>query len=231
MSLVVAIQIGSNDVVLAADRRGTYGDPQGLVAVDENVPKLFPYGEQAVLGIVGNPGAVLWPMREAQALLAAGPAGDPVAILRQTLKKHYTDHYGLRPLITPSPVIDSRPLAIVLYADRRPGGVGLIQLQSFDNFAPTPVARPYAMLGVATYAQYLFQRMWRDDFAAHEAIRLAAFLICETGRLDPKVGTTPDVMVLGETGVRQMPREEISAIVNENDNRVAAFAQSFRSTP
>ena len=62
MSLVVALQLANNDVVLAADRRATQGDPRGLVAIDENVRKLFHFGSGAALGIVGFPSAILDPM-------------------------------------------------------------------------------------------------------------------------------------------------------------------------
>lgn len=248
MSLVVAMQVRNDDLVFAADRRVTIGDPGGLVALDENAVKLFRFGPASLIGIVGMPGAVLGPIRQAITRLAAPPPPpppsvpgappapipapiDPSELLSLHLRQHYQQHYGLRPMVTQQMVQDSRPFAIVLYGDRRPRAEGLMQMASWDNFTPTPFPRPYAMAGVSQYANYLFQRFWRDDFTTDEALRLAAFLICETGRLDPKVGTVPDLMVLEAAGVRELPRAQVDAIVKDNEKRLDRFAKSFRRKP
>ncbi|HNT27496.1 MAG TPA: hypothetical protein PKH10_04865 [bacterium] len=228
MSLVVAIQVESNDVILAADRRGTIGDPRSLVALDEGVSKLQKYGTQAVIGIVGTPAAVITPIRLAQETIAANPAAHPLTVLTGTLKAHYHEHFGLRPYITEKPLVDARPVAIVLYADRRPHGQGLFQLPSPNNFTAMSDDRPYLMAGVSQYALYLFQRLWKQNFTIEEAKYLAAFLICETSKLDPKVGPTPDILSLTEAGIQRSSEDEIAQIMVENTRRFDSFAESFR---
>lgn len=221
------MQVAGDDVVLAADRRGTYGDPRGLVCLDENMTKLHVCGP-VVLGIVGMPGAILDPVRAFQAGVAV--AADPIATLALALRQHYEKNFGLRPFISNGQILDGRPQATVLYADRRPGAAGLCTLPSELNFTPIPPGPRYVMAGVTNYALYLFQRLWRDNFSVDEALRLGAFLITETSKLDPKVGPIPDLAVLSASGAKQLDRAEIDKIVAGNDERIARFARSFQET-
>jgi hypothetical protein len=225
MSLIVAMQVVGDDVVLAADRRGTYGDPRGLVCLDENMSKLYVYGH-AALGIVGMPGAILDPVRAVQAGVAGAP--DLVPPLSASLRSHYEKNFGLRPFLSNSQVLDARPQATVLYADRRPGAIGLCTLSSEYNFTPVPAGQRYVMAGVSNYALYLFQRLWRDSFSVDDGLRLGAFLITETSKLDPKVGPIPDLMVLRSDGAEQLDRSRVDEIMKGNDERIARFASSFQ---
>lgn len=168
-------------------------------------------------------------MRSFQASVTVAP--DPIATLSQALRQHYEKNFGLRPFISTGQILDARPQATVVYADRRPGAAGLCQLPSELNFTPIPPGPRYVMAGVTNYALYLFQRLWRDTFSVDEALRLGAFLITETSKLDPKVGPIPDLTVLTSSGAKQLDRPEIDKIVAENDERIAQFARSFQEKP
>jgi hypothetical protein len=229
MSLVVVMQVANGDVVIAADRRGTIGDPRGLVALDECVRKLIPFGVGAALGIVGMPSAVLRPVQQALADINAGrPREDIVGHLSDLLKEHYRVNFGLRPFITDKPIQDARPQVAVVYADRRRDGKGLFVLPSEVNFAPLPVGRPYVMAGVSQYALYLYQRLWREDLSAQQAARLAALLVCETSKLDPKVGPLPDIMILEEERTLEFGRGDVENMMRENEERIGSLARSFK---
>ncbi|MBM4398034.1 MAG: hypothetical protein FJ087_20400 [Deltaproteobacteria bacterium] len=228
MSLVVAMQVRNDDVVIAADRRGTFGDPRGLVALDECVCKLIPFGGNAALGIVGMPSAVLEPIDAAIAQFAANPGQDRVAVLHQHLHDYYKRHFGIRPFVANAPVQDSRPQVNITYVDRRPSGKGIYSLPSEVNFTPLPIGRPYALAGVSQYALYLYQRLWRADLTATEAAHLASLLITETSKLDPKVGPEPDVLILKADGISRLEKKEVDGILKKNDKRIADLAASFK---
>ena len=51
MSLVIAMK-AVDGIVMAADTRGTVGDPRGLTAIDDNYQKIFPLG-QCGIGFAG----------------------------------------------------------------------------------------------------------------------------------------------------------------------------------
>jgi hypothetical protein len=82
--------------------------------------------------------------------------------------------------------------------------------------------------GVFPYALYLYQRLWRPDLSALAAARLAALLICETSKLDPKVGPCPDVLILKQTGLVRFTEDEIRKILEQNENRISRLANSFK---
>lgn len=227
MSLVVAMQVGSDDVVMAADRRGTYGDPRALVCLDENMNKLHVCGN-AALGIVGMPGAVFSPIVAVQNQAATTP--DLVGALSAALREHYVKNFALRPFITNAQLMDSRPSATIVYADRRAKAAGICTLPSELNFTPMFTGQRYVMAGVTSYALYLFQRLWRDTFSVNDALSLGAFLITETAKLDPKVGPIPDLMVLTSNGAELLDRNRIDAIIKVNDERMEKFASSFQET-
>jgi hypothetical protein len=202
MSLIVSMRVAAGDIVLVADRRGTHGDPRGLVQLDEQCTKLHDYSPGVAIGIVGMPGVVFPAIQHARATLVAGNAGmaaggpqpDSLTILRESLREHYINNFGLRPFVTEKNIIDARPGATLVYSDRATGRLAL--LPSEINFTPVDDGRPYAMAGVTQYAMYLYQRLWRDDLNTNEAVRLGLFLVTETSRLDPKVGPDCDVMIL-----------------------------------
>jgi hypothetical protein len=227
MSLVVAIQVTNNDVVVAADRRATFGDPRGLVALDEGVCKIIPFGEGAALGIVGMPAAVYEPIKNVLPVAEKAPINDRLHLLHDALKQHYNKHFGIRPFVSQAPVQDSRPQVEVTYVDRRPNGTGIYTLPSGLNFTPMPMGRPYALSGVANYALYLYQRLWRPNLTADQAAELAALLITETGKLDPKVGTEPDILILEPSATRRFENGQIERIIKANDARMSRLARSF----
>jgi hypothetical protein len=225
MSLVVAMKVTCGDIVLVADRRATVGDPRGLVGLDEQVSKLHEYTTGAALGIVGVPGVVVPAVQRGLEILTSQGI-DPLQALRTALAEHYLKNYGARPFITDKPLIDSRPDAALLYADY--AGQRLVILPSEMNFAPVDDGRPYAMLGVTPYAMYLYQRLWRSDFSPSEAVRLGLFLVTETSQLDPKVGPDCNVLILEKAGISRPSSDDIGQIVEENRERFASFAKSFK---
>ena len=192
--------------------------------MDESVDKLYVCGK-AGLGIVGLPGAVLEPIRQMQ---ASATEKDLIPQLAEALKAHYGRNFGLRPFVVKEQVVDLRPQATIIYADRRPGAAGLCVMPSELNFSPIFMPQRYVMAGISNYALYLFQRLWRDTFSVNDALGLGAFLITETSKLDPKVGPVPDLMVLGADGAQALDRSRIDEIIKVNDQRMAKFASSFQ---
>jgi 20S proteasome alpha/beta subunit len=52
VTLIVALQ-GSNGLVIAADSRGTVGDPRGLTAINDDQTKLFELSTYCGVGLSG----------------------------------------------------------------------------------------------------------------------------------------------------------------------------------
>jgi hypothetical protein len=238
MSLIVAIKVTAGDIVLVGDRRATMGDPRALVGLDEQVTKLYDYAPGVALGIVGTPGVVVPAVRHAKSAFAAavaaaaaaagagGPVPDALATLRDALRDHYLSNFGVRPFITDKQIIDGRPNATILYADRQAQRLSI--LTSEVNFTVLDDGRPYLMAGVTPYANYLYQRLSRADFTTAEAVRLGLFLVTETSRLDPKVGSECDVLILEAAHTVTLTASQIGRIVEENRTRFATFAASFK---
>lgn len=230
MSLVVALKVRTGEVVLAADRRGTYGDPRELVAVDDNLSKIQPYGCGA-FGIADCIGQVLMPVLATKAMLPKdSDATTIVQVLAVSLKEHYHTYYSAVKWFRLKTEIDTRPNATMIFVDPKPVGdsTGLYVFDSKEDFAPRLEPRPFAFLGTPQYAFYLYQRLWREDFSVGEAQHLAAFLITETAALEPKVGCTIDMLIVGSERVASTSAEDVKRILSKNSERSTLFAGLFR---
>jgi 20S proteasome alpha/beta subunit len=235
MSIIIAFKLNTKEVVFAADRRGTFGDPRQLVCIGDNHKKWFRYG-QSIIGIVDSIGHVLPSVNYARETLNntmngqdRNMASSPLDTLYNGLKHKYITIFGNRSLVSATPQIDDRPTADILYIDEKSTeDSGLYVLPSQQNFGPVLISEPFCVIGSQFYAKYLYQRLWKADYTVNDAVRLAVFMVSETSKVDPKVGGGVDVVVLSNARVQEIPQTEIEEIERINELHFKTFADSFQ---
>jgi hypothetical protein len=177
MTLAVAIK-ATDAIVVAADSRGTIGDPRSLTAVNDTQQKLFQFGSCAVAisGAAEMAQALMDelakrglnnPLNIDDAVVSFGQAGD---IYDGWLRTVSIEH---RP-----------PIALLLAGYRRL----VYLLVSNFRFAPQLAGAYPMMVGVPQYAVYLSHRYYDPNISSDQAAGLAEYLISETASQDPKVG-------------------------------------------
>jgi len=215
MSLVVCLK-SSDGIVLAADSRGTIGDPRGLTAINDTQIKIFPLGACG-LGLVGasEMGATLLDEYKKKGIDKATNIEEAVTQAVDLGAQLFSGWFGQikhenRPLIA---------LTIAGYRkakDAKPEAM-IYMLTSQTNFAPQ-LFGPSCLSGVPQYAVYLQHRLYDSSISLEKAEALAAYLISETASQDPKVGGPIKMAeIKPETGYRELSIDEVVAICKKNE--------------
>ncbi len=241
MTLLVTLK-GTDGLVLAADSRGTFGDPRGVTAQNDAQQKahvLAPHVAVLTAGS-GEVGAmVIDQARREVGLRSLDGATNILQLLRDTSRASYADWFPSVPAIQPIPLVQSgqvasRPdLAFILggYDDDTPRIVSLIS--AFD-FNPMLHDYGFAVQGVAQYALYLLNRLYEPGRTIEELTPLAIYTITETASQDGKVGGPVNVITVTSApppdgGCKIVPRERVQAIEQANAARSQALRASFYS--
>lgn len=223
MTLIVAMK-ALDSIIMAADSRGTIGDPRGLTAINDSQVKLFPLG-CCGLGIAGasEMGAVL--LDE----LKRTNCGDNIDNVIKEVVKHSADSFsGWFRDIPPS----QRPgvlLTLAGYrfnAGKKPEPM-IYLLNSQANFAPQLFGNMPCLSGVPQYAVYLVHRYYEPNISMDKAKALAEYLVAETASQDPKVGGPIHLSeITPENGYRELSEGEVKIIHQSNselNTRLRAF--------
>jgi len=229
MTLVLALE-GREGLLLAADSRGTIGDPRGLTAIsDDHIKiKLFQLSKYCGVIIAGASELAATLIDELRTKIneASAEYTDQIMnITRDLARSRYQDWF--------SRVSEERKQVlnfIVSGYDQEIGSNNLRPriwlLSSALDFAPQLCQTGRMMAGVPQYATYLVHRLYNREMNAIEMQRLAAYLISETATQDPKVGgpirmasITPDV------GFAEVDQSRIDDVVEE----VGALNEALRS--
>lgn len=215
MTLVVAMKsIGG--IVLAADSRGTIGDPRGLTAINDNQMKLYQAGKCGV-GLTGSSemGASLLDELRKNGLDQLTNIDDAVTLLSSRPAALFNQWFhGIQP--------EQRPLTLLTVAGYRiENGTPrpmIFMMNSALNFAPQLFDNTPCMSGVPQYAVYLVHRYYDASITLEKAKAFAQYLIYETASQDPKVGGPIKIAVITpDTGYVDLIDEELKQISRENE--------------
>jgi hypothetical protein len=214
MTLALAMK-ATDAIIVAADSRGTIGDPRGLTAVNDTQQKIFQFGTcglaisgaaeltQAIMDELGKRG-LNNPLNIDQA----------VANLMDAAGIYDGWFHGIN--------FDQRPGILFLLggyrisADGSPPIPMIYLMTSNTRFAPQLAGAYPMMVGVPQYAVYLSHRYYDPAMTADSAAALAEYLISETASQDPKVGGPIRIAKVLPTGYHPLTDDEVSALKKRN---------------
>ena len=224
MTLVVCVK-AVDGIVLAADSRGTVGDPRGLTAISDDMVKVFSLGKCGIsLAGASEMGAVLLDELQKHDAQSFGDIDKAVAKVVSVAAERFGEWFKLIPP-------DHRPPVLITLAGYRPEPkpkAMIYMLNSQMNFAPQLFAA-HCMTGVPQYAVYLIHRYYDPSITLQQAEALAEYLISETASQDPKVGGPVHIAEITPTGgYRELARDEVERIAKSNENLNLRLRQFFR---
>lgn len=241
MTLLVALA-GKDGLVLAADSRGTFGDPRGVTAQNDSQQKarvLAPHVAVLSAG-AGEVGALIVQQVE-QDVTARGLDGvtEVMNVLRETTRENYNNWFPTVPAIGAPQLVatgqaPSRPDLVFIVAGYEHGSheeaeqTRIYQLASATDFSPMAHDYGFAVAGVAQYALYLLNRLYEADRTVQELAALAVYVITETASQDGKVGGPVKVITIDpKEGCQVLDAKTVSEIVRNNEARSTALRDSF----
>jgi 20S proteasome alpha/beta subunit len=241
MTLLVALK-GADGLVLAADSRGTFGDPRGVTAQNDSQQKahiLAPHVAALQAG-AGEVGALI--VQEAvQTVKQNGLDGvtSVMNVVRDNARANYNNWFPTvppmqAPALAMTGQVPTRPdLAFLIggYEQTPDGWVPRIyQLASATDFSPMLHDYGWAVSGVAQYALYLLNRLYEPDRSAQELTALAVYVITETASQDGKVGGPVKVVRINAgDGCVALDDADVTRVATGNDARSQALRDSFYS--
>jgi 20S proteasome alpha/beta subunit len=235
MTLLVGLR-GTDGIVVASDSRGTFGDPRGVTAQNDAQKKLYKASKYACILTAGT--GELGANLMAEVLKVTQENDGVTEVLNKTrnlVRQSYNDWFpGFAVQQTQDQSIPVRPDLALLIAgyDIAAGGTSqpeqkIFQLISGLDFAPMLHNYGFALVGVAQYALYLLNRLYKDNSAVERLRALAAWVITETASQDGKVGGPVQMAVIQPTGTSELPSNEIGTIIQKNETKSRSLQDSF----
>lgn len=221
---------GSDGIALVSDSRGTFGDPRGITAQNDNMKKV--YDVSRYVGVLfagsGEIGAMVF--QEITQSLSNSPIEGVTPILeliRELLITKYDEWFPgflIRPIQgSETPV---RPgLAVIIggyevIAGEIPTQQKIYSLNSLNNFAPMLHDYGFALQGIAQYALYLLNRLYVQEMPVDTLLRLGAYVITETASQDGKVGGPVQALkIMPQEGCYLLSEDDINTINETNNTR------------
>ena len=231
---------GIDGIVLASDSRGTFGDPRGVTAQNDTMRKL--YGLSKYVGVVtagsGEIGAEI--MREIQEeMKKTNPPIEGITsvmnLVRNILIRRFNEWFaGFAVAPIPGMPVLSRPTLVLIIGGYEVNNEGepteqkIYSLNCHLNFAPMLHDYGFGINGVAQYALYLLNRLYKPDLSVEKLLPLGTYVITETASQDGKVGGPVQLMkIIPGTGCVLLKQEEINSIIQDNTLRSEKLQQSF----
>lgn len=235
MTLLVALK-ASDGIVMAADSRGTFGDPRGVTAQNDTMIKAYPLGATAgcLLAGSGEIGSLL--IQEFQRQLGASQAADVeqlVASLIDFARGKYQHWFPSIPPVAPPMMLQAgqmvgRPDVTILIAGYDSQGESAIyQLSSGLDWAPMLHNYGFAVAGVPQYALYLLNRLYDSNKTRKELEALAVYVITETASQDGKVGGPVQLLRINRAEAAAVAADEVHRIIADNEARQDTLRNSF----
>jgi len=225
MTLVVAMK-AQDGIILAADSRGTVGDPRGLTAITDDQEKIFSLGSCGIaFAGASEVGAAL--LDEWKKKKLDGPKDVEEAVT--TLVPESADCFARWYRDIPA---EKRPGVVMTLAGFRDTGKGseamIYLMTSNTNFAPSLFGNNPCLSGVPQYAVYLRNRYYDPSISLTQARHLAEYLISETASQDPKVGGPIRMAeITPKTGYNELTPEEVAEVQKANQKLNADMRQFF----
>lgn len=227
--------------MLACDSRATFGDPRNVTAQNDVQIKLFRLTDRVgmLMGGVGELGATA--VQVLQRELSDGNTGVDEVVLRasSSLSAMFDrwfpdDKFQVQPL-SPDAAIRPDINAIIagFPAAAKPDAASpqIYSLISQLNFAPLLHNYGFALGGVAQYALYLLNRIYRPDIRLDRAIALAHYVISETASQDGKVGGPVRMATIDpRSGFEQVSQATLEGLTDRDRKLNEAIAKLFRES-
>lgn len=237
MTLLVSLR-GTDGLALAADSRGTFGDPRGVTAQNDAQQKahiLSPHVAVLTAGS-GEIGAlVIKEVREKVRAEEVDGVSAVMNVLRDTARASYAEWFPSVPPMLPLPMIQSGQVAarpdlafLVAGYESDNGTARMYGLGSLTDFSPMLHDYGFAVQGVAQYALYLLNRLYAPDRSVQELTALAVYVITETATQDGKVGGPVNVITITpDDGCKALAARAVNKIQTSNESRSRSLRDSF----
>ena len=236
MTLLVALK-GKDGLVLAADSRGTFGDPRGVTAQNDTMQKAHILSEHvAVLAAgSGEVGALIIDISKKE--IKQNNIDSATSVMekfRDIVRKQYNEWFPTVPPIQSAALMQSGQVAVRPGLEFLIGGYEkdntsrLYGLSSMTDFSPMLHDYGFAIKGIAQYALYLLNRLYSKDMTLRSAIELAAYCISETATQDGKVGGAVQIAeITTKNGFKAYTKEEVEGITEENKKQSQSLQGLF----
>jgi 20S proteasome alpha/beta subunit len=239
MTLLVALK-GNDGMVLAADSRGTFGDPRGVTAQNDTQQKVHILSKHVAILVAGSGelGALIVDLvRQELASSNIDGATEVLTVLRNLVRAKYSEWFPSLPPVPPPMLVmsgqaASRPeLTFIVAGYEHDGTPKLFTLTSQLDFPPMQHDYGFALQGIAQYALYLLNRLYESNRTKEELTPLAVYAITETASQDGKVGGPVRVVTIepGDQGCQFMAADVVQQIQDRNSSRGQALRDSFYS--
>ena len=227
MTLIVALK-GKDGLVIAADSRGTIGDPRGLTAINDDQIKLFQLSQFCGIGVSGASefaANVIDTLKQERKNSATQYADDIMQETRQLVRRLYNDWFKKFK-------VNQRPAMTLTIVGYQKQGASMTPrtyfLASSSDFAPHLFPTGNCLSGIPQYAVYLMHRFYDPAMKVGHLARLATYLISETATQDPKVGGRIRVAKITKSqGYAELSEKEVETINKKNDQQSNKLKQSF----
>ncbi|HZE72156.1 MAG TPA: hypothetical protein VE135_21825 [Pyrinomonadaceae bacterium] len=228
MTLILSLK-GKDGMVLAADSRGTIGDPRGLTAINDSYTKLFKLSDHCGIAVAGASELAAKLVDELRVTLNQGKQTWADAILQETrklMRARYDDWFSKFKL-------EDRPNVNVIitgyHKDKQNTVIPRTYLLASPlDFAPQLSPKGNMLAGVPQYAVYLMHRLYNPAMGVANLTRLAAYLISETATQDPEVGGPIRMASITETaGFRELETSEVLEIIEVNEEQNTKLRNFF----
>jgi ATP-dependent protease HslVU (ClpYQ) peptidase subunit len=202
-------------IILAADSRGTVGDPRGLTAIKDTEEKLFQVGSFG-LGFAGASELGRTLLDKLNNKIHVGTDLD------RAVETIFGEASGLWGTWFKDMPVDKRPRVVLTLAGYRKLKQAepeptIFLMNSEANFAPQMFGSAPCLTGVPQYAVYLVNRYYDPGISKDKAKALAEYLITETASQDPKVGGPVRIAEITPQAYRALPLEEVNDLHEQND--------------
>lgn len=222
--------------MVAADSRGTFGDPRGVTAQNDSQKKLYTTSKYTAILTAGSGELGAFVMADVMATLKSI---EGVTAVMDAARSHVRTKYGdwfarfaiqALPNVA-APVRPDLALLITGYdvdGNGQPTEPRIFQLLSQTDFAPMLHNYGFALSGIAQYALYLLNRLYQSDSTVEQLKALATYVITETASQDGKVGGRVQLATITPTdGCRELSAMDVDAIIAQNSRRSEALKDSF----
>jgi len=235
MTLIVALE-GPEGLVLAADSRGTIGNPLVLTAINDVQQKLFKISDFAGITVSGSSELAARMIDQLAPQLQAVDQKDVDALLNksaQMMRQEYVSWFGGRQWVGPQQILDQRPSMIFILAGYKISDVQapvprIYLLNSQVDFAPQLCPTGFMTAGIPQYAIYLLHRLYDRKMGLGSLKALACYLITETASQDPRVGGPIRMaQITPGNGWEELSPEAIAAIVKANEEHTLKVRDFF----
>ena len=230
MSLLICLR-GTDGLVLATDSRGTFGDPRGVTAQNDQIKKVYLASKHVgvLVAGAGDLGSTVVSGFLALPDISTLGVTEFTVALHHYAREQFREWFDL--FSTKKMENDPRParpdLNFIVAGFELNHDPRIYRMSSGLDFAPLLHNYGFGVDGVAQYALYLLNRLYDPKATVGNLEVLAAYLIAETASQDGKVGGAIQMLTMTPYDSRVLAVTAVEAIVLRNKERNRALKRSF----